>query len=331
LRIPRVVTLEVPPDEPWIETLPLRVQQRITRLDTNRIEVNLPVGVGGRVEIPAALQKFPVLAERDSESGVTWALGPMALRSEGSRRNQYVLLNVEGRGEVDVVREADARLREAIRSGEIELPPGSNFRWVGRYEQKIRADQTMRWVIGLSAVIMIGLIYAGTRSALVTAVIVGCNAVVATAGGFLFVWWWDAQMTTAVAVGFLVLLGVMFNDGILLSTYLHERFRDPPGHDRGSAASGAESRPAAETSRPYDKSRDAPWADSDPLGRGPGGGVNAADGVAGARRHDLRPCRPLLGPCRLRLVLGVETPSPPEGWTNRAFPRNSMIRHRRLW
>lgn len=223
-----MVTLEVPPDEPWIETLPLRVQQRITRLDTNRIEVNLPVGVGGRVEIPAALQKFPVLAERDSESGVTWALGPMALRSEGSRRNQYVLLNVEGRGEVDVVREADARLREAIRSGEIELPPGSNFRWVGRYEQKIRADQTMRWVIGLSAVIMIGLIYAGTRSALVTAVIVGCNAVVATAGGFLFVWWWDAQMTTAVAVGFLVLLGVMFNDGILLSTYLHERFRDPP-------------------------------------------------------------------------------------------------------
>jgi hypothetical protein len=35
-------------------------------------------------------------------------------------------------------------------------------------------------------------------------------------------------MTTAVIVGFLVLLGVMFNDGILLGTYLHEQFRLPP-------------------------------------------------------------------------------------------------------
>ena len=35
-------------------------------------------------------------------------------------------------------------------------------------------------------------------------------------------------MTTAVVVGFLVLLGVMFNDGILLGTYIQEQFRIPP-------------------------------------------------------------------------------------------------------
>lgn len=36
-------------------------------------------------------------------------------------------------------------------------------------------------------------------------------------------------MTTAVVVGFLVLLGVMFNDGILLGTYIQEQFKTHPG------------------------------------------------------------------------------------------------------
>lgn len=50
-----------------------------------------------------------------------------------------------------------------------------------------------------------------------------------TAGGFFFVWLWGAEMTTAVVVGFLVLLGVMFNDGILLGTYIQEQFKTHPG------------------------------------------------------------------------------------------------------
>ena len=40
------------------------------------------------------------------------------------------------------------------------------------------------------------------------------------AGGLLGVWLWGAEMTTAVTVGFIVLLGVMFNDGILIGVYL---------------------------------------------------------------------------------------------------------------
>ncbi len=75
---------------------------------------------------------------------------------------------------------------------------------------------------------MVLLIYVGTRSWLITAIIILCNAVVTTAGGFFFVWLWGAEMTTAVVVGFLVLLGVMFNDGILLGTYLQEKFATRP-------------------------------------------------------------------------------------------------------
>jgi Cu(I)/Ag(I) efflux system membrane protein CusA/SilA len=62
----------------------------------------------------------------------------------------------------------------------------------------------------------------------VTGIIVGANLSVTTAGGFIAVWLAGAELTTAVAVGFLVLMGVMFNDGILLGTYLHDQFRTLP-------------------------------------------------------------------------------------------------------
>ena len=86
----------------------------------------------------------------------------------------------------------------------------------------------MTWVIAAAMGVMLVLIYLGTRSLLTTSIIISCNVTVTTAGGFIAVWLSGVEMTTAVIVGFLVLLGVMFNDGILLGTYLHEQFKIPP-------------------------------------------------------------------------------------------------------
>jgi Cu(I)/Ag(I) efflux system membrane protein CusA/SilA len=110
----------------------------------------------------------------------------------------------------------------------VTLPAGVTWRWVGRYEQQVKAATTMRWVLIAAVGIMLILIVIGTRSWLVTGIIVGANLSVTTAGGFIAVWLAGVELTTAVAVGFLVLLGVMFNDGILLGTYLHDQFKTLP-------------------------------------------------------------------------------------------------------
>jgi copper/silver efflux system protein len=210
--------------------LPLSVQRNYTPLSHTRAELTVPAGEG----LPPLLQRqmengsVRVVHERPSENGITYVIGPMAIRSEQGKRTQYVLLNARGRGEVEVVRDADARLKQALDQGILQIPPGASYRWVGRYEQKLKADATMRWIIAASMAVMIVLIYVGTQSWLITAVIILCNATVTTAGGFFFVWLWGAEMTTAVAVGFLVLLGVMFNDGILLGTYIQEQFKVAP-------------------------------------------------------------------------------------------------------
>ncbi len=235
LAIPTVYTLEVAQTSLPAQTgaggthallasLPLAMQRNFTILSATRAELTVPAGE----KLEARLASL-VVARRPSEAGLTYTIGPMAIRSEGGKRTQYVLLNARGRGEVEVVRDADARLREALADGRLTLPAGATYRWVGRYEQKIKADQTLRWIIAVSMTVMVVLIYVGTRSWLITAIIVLANATVTTAGGFFFVWLWGAEMTTAVVVGFLVLLGVMFNDGILLGSYIQEQFKTHPG------------------------------------------------------------------------------------------------------
>ncbi|HEX2851988.1 MAG TPA: efflux RND transporter permease subunit [Opitutaceae bacterium] len=211
--------------------LPLAQQRNFTVLSAQRAELTVPAGDPLPREISAAISAgtVRVVSTRPSEIGLTYTIGPMAIRSEGGKRTQYVLLNARGRGEVEVVRDADSRLRAAIAEGRLEMPAGATYRWVGRYEQKIKADETLRWIISASMLVMVMLIYIGTRSWLITAIIILCNATVTTAGGFFFVWLWGAEMTTAVVVGFLVLLGVMFNDGILLGTYIQEQFKTHPG------------------------------------------------------------------------------------------------------
>ena len=235
LALPTVYVLELGPDGPeakdLLGQLPLAHQRNFTVLSPRRVELTIAAGE----TLPIAIRKavdtgsISLAATRQSEAGLTYTIGPMAIRSEGGKRVQYVMLNVSGRGEMEVVANADARLRAALADGRLTLPPGSTYRWVGRYEQKINADRTLRSIIAISMVTMVVLIYIGTQSWLMTTIIILANAVVTTAGGFFFVWLWDVEMTTAVTVGFLVLLGVMFNDGILLGTYIQEQFKTHPG------------------------------------------------------------------------------------------------------
>ncbi|MDO8543654.1 MAG: efflux RND transporter permease subunit [Opitutaceae bacterium] len=235
LAIPTVHILEFAESAPdavaMSARLPLAHQRNFTILSPRRAELTIPAAdrLPSEITNATAANQMRIVGTRPSEAGLTYTIGPMAIRSEGGKRTQYVLLNARGRGEVEVVRDAEARLRAALDAGRLELPAGATYRWVGRYEQKIKADKTLRGIIALSMLVMVILIYIGTRSWLITSIIILANATVTTAGGFFFVWLWGVEMTTAVVVGFLVLLGVMFNDGILLGTYIQEQFKTHPG------------------------------------------------------------------------------------------------------
>ena len=212
----------------WLRAQSLATQRNLTVIGKDTVLLTLPANEKPLTAIAQTTGSWAVEATRPADHAFTYVVGPMAIRSEGGKRTQYVLLRAEGRGEVEVIEAADAALRRAIAEKRILLPPGVTYRWVGRYEQQVKAATTMRWVLVASVAMMVVLIVIGTRSWLVTSIIVGANLSVTTAGGFIAVWLAGVELTTAVAVGFLVLMGVMFNDGILLGTYLHNEFRTPP-------------------------------------------------------------------------------------------------------
>ncbi|HEX3131960.1 MAG TPA: efflux RND transporter permease subunit, partial [Planctomycetota bacterium] len=212
----------------WLRLQPLATQRNTTVVAADRVLLTLPAGDTPAAAITHTVGTWSITTTHPADHAFTYVVGPMAIRSEGGKRTQYVLLRAEGRGEVEVIEDADALLRRAISEQRIVLPAGVSWRWVGRYEQQVKAATTMRWVLVAAVAIMLVLIVIGTRSWVVTGIIVGANLSVTTAGGFIAVWLAGAELTTAVAVGFLVLMGVMFNDGILLGTYLHDQFSTLP-------------------------------------------------------------------------------------------------------
>jgi len=237
---PRVYTLAFTGVDPsaFRASLPLPIARGLTPIAADRAELVLPAGHPLPAGIAAAGTPgaVRVISERDHPDALTWTVGPMQIRSENGKRVAYVLLNPRGRGEIEVVEDADQRIRAALAAGSLALPKGATYRWVGRYEQKQHADRILTVVIAISLTLMIILIYIGTRRWTTTAFIVLGNLPLTIAGGLIGVWLWDAELTTAVTVGFIVLLGVMFNDGILIGVYLDERFKDLAGRAAGSVA-----------------------------------------------------------------------------------------------
>nr|MBA3684199.1 efflux RND transporter permease subunit [Planctomycetota bacterium] len=237
---PRVYTLAFTGADPvaFRAALPLPIARGLTPIAADRAELVLPAGhplPAGVVtgDAPGAVR---VIAEHDHPDALTWTVGPMQIRSENGKRVAYVLVNPRGRGEIEVVEDADQRVQAALAAGTLVLPKGATYRWVGRYEQKQRADEVLTVVIAISLALMIVLIYIGTRRWATTGFIVLGNLPLTVAGGLLGVWLWGAELTTAVTVGFIVLLGVMFNDGILIGVYLDERFKDLAGRAASSVA-----------------------------------------------------------------------------------------------
>jgi Cu(I)/Ag(I) efflux system membrane protein CusA/SilA len=299
-RLPTVHTLEFPegaggagrgdPAAALLARLPLAAQRNLTLLGPRRAEITLPAAKRCRPSSaptsPPAGSASPARVRARPASPTPWARWRFAPRAASAPSTCCSTPAAAARSRWCATPTPACAPRS--QDGRLELPPGATYRWVGRYEQKLKADGRCAGIIAVSMAVMVVLIYVGTRSWLITAIIILCNALVTTAGGFFFVWLWGVEMTTAVVVGFLVLLGVMFNDGILLGTYIQEQFRTHPGtvaevHRRVfTPACGAAARPIMTNATTLLSLIPVLWA------TGPRLRADAADGPAGGGWDDFR-------------------------------------------
>ena len=142
--------------------------------------------------------------------------GPATIKGEDGMLRNYVRLNVQGRGVVDLVEEA----RRVI-SSKLKLPDGVSVTWTGQFEHEARARRTLAIVVPL----VLGLIFAvlyWTYRDLADALLMLLAIPGSIAGGLAFQWFLGYSFTVTTWVGYIACFGMATSTGIIMLVYLRE-------------------------------------------------------------------------------------------------------------
>ncbi|MGZ0655828.1 efflux RND transporter permease subunit [Coraliomargarita sp. W4R72] len=221
------------------ERYPVRVRyQRELRDSIESIE-NILIAAPDGTQIP-----LKELAE------IRYTRGPQVIKSEDTFLVGYVIFDKrDGYAEVEVVEQANAFLQEKIAAGELIIPAGVSYKFTGSYENQIRAEKKLRVVLPI-ALFAIWLILYFQFKRTSTTFLVFTGVAFAWSGGFIMLWlygqpWFlnfelfgnnlrelfqmgTINLSVAVWVGFLALFGIATDDGVIMTTYLDQRFREEP-------------------------------------------------------------------------------------------------------
>ncbi len=177
--------------------------------------------------------------------------GPAAVKTQDGLMRLHVTFAASGRDEGRVMEEALDRIKE-WRAGFEEMgkpdpiPQGVSVLPAGRYEDQLRARQRFAVLIPICLVAIFFLLYLTFKS-WTTVLNVYAAAPVVIAGGLILIWayphLWNLAhdvgladrpsagpiyITVAVVVGFIALIGIATDDGVVIATYLEQTFAREP-------------------------------------------------------------------------------------------------------
>jgi Cu(I)/Ag(I) efflux system membrane protein CusA/SilA len=142
------------------------------------------------------------------------AYGPGMIRDENGRLSGYVYVDVAGRDVGSYVEDAKKVVREKVR-----MPPGYTILWSGQYESMQRVAEKLTVVVPITIFIIFLLLYFNTRSVAKT-LIVFLAVPFSAVGAIWFLYLLDYNMSIAVWVGLIALMGVDAETGVFMLLYL---------------------------------------------------------------------------------------------------------------
>jgi Cu(I)/Ag(I) efflux system membrane protein CusA/SilA len=140
--------------------------------------------------------------------------GPGMVQSEDGRLVAYVTLYTEGSDLGGYVKKAAKVLAEKVK-----LPPGYILKWSGQYEYMEKVKAKLFYVIPLTLIIIIVLIYLNTKSWIKTAIVL-LAVPFSLVGAVWLLSFLGYHMSTAVWVGVIALAGLDAETGIVMLLYL---------------------------------------------------------------------------------------------------------------
>lgn len=140
--------------------------------------------------------------------------GPAMIRNENGMLSSYVYIDVADRDVGSYVKEAKALVDE-----ELKARSGVHLAWSGQYEHMERVKEKLKLVVPITLFIVFLLLFANTKSWVKTSIIL-LAVPFSAVGAVWFLYLLDYNMSIAVWVGLIALLGVDAETGIFMLLYL---------------------------------------------------------------------------------------------------------------
>jgi len=148
--------------------------------------------------------------------------GPPMIRSENSRKTAWIFVDLTTTDVVGWIDRAKALLAERV-----EIPAGYNLVWSGQYEYIQEATSRLKFIIPLTAVVIVLLLYLHSRSWFRTVVVL-LAVPFSLVGAVWILWLLDYHLSLAVFIGMIALAGLDAETGMVMLLYLdnsYERFK----------------------------------------------------------------------------------------------------------
>jgi Cu(I)/Ag(I) efflux system membrane protein CusA/SilA len=146
--------------------------------------------------------------------------GPGMIRDENGRLSGYVYVDVTGRDIGGYVRDAKKAVLDKVK-----VPPGYQLVWSGQYEYMERVKERLKVVIPITLFIVFLLLYFNTRSIAKTLIIL-LAVPFSAVGAIWFLYLLGYNMSIAVWVGLIALLGVDAETAVFMLLYLDLAYHD---------------------------------------------------------------------------------------------------------
>jgi Cu(I)/Ag(I) efflux system membrane protein CusA/SilA len=143
-----------------------------------------------------------------------FVLGPPSIKSENSRPNAWIYVDLKG---IDVGTYVE-RAKKIVEE-QVKIPAGYNITWSGQYEYMLRARARLMFVIPLTIVIIFVIIFLNTKSFIKTA-IVFMAVPFSLVGAIWLIYLLGYNMSVAVWVGIIALAGLDAETGVVMLLYL---------------------------------------------------------------------------------------------------------------
>jgi Cu(I)/Ag(I) efflux system membrane protein CusA/SilA len=191
--------------QPDNSSIPLSVQYSPEYVDTLEKIRNVPVVTADRQSV--ALGQIADVSVRRM---------PEMIRNDNGQLAGYVYVDLDNVTPADYVATAQPFLEDNL-----QLPNGYSVEWTGTYRYAADAQRQLLFIVPITLMIVFVLLMMAFRS-WSSSLLIMFSAPFALIGGLFLQWMLGYSMTTAVIIGYISLLAVAVQTGIIMVEFIHQ-------------------------------------------------------------------------------------------------------------